>query len=706
MSNTFNLTTLIKEAMGYKNVRYRSEYMWFDLEEVKTGQNQAWESWKRINPTLETVEIECLQFDSKMLKEFGKRFGLPPEEIRKFFKVWIGYNPNWGAYLCSIGPYVFNQADPTERGQDLKAIDRANRFSFFTKRFQRADESTVRAAYNKYVDEKLSRYRDILDASDVTFDLKTAAGIKPDGKTDWRTTSMEVDSPEMQQVMTSDEAPFIGAGSQINLNAKGLSKVLKKIAEDYGEGYLQQAIEFVSRKRGISPDMIRRLLDTGEWDAANAGSRRNANPKTIITDLFDSFQSFFPLMIKRQAQDGGWNDILDRAVNLTVSEGVAGVTDLSPDRVWQILGGNIGGDTTNPTLQPARYSDSRQQVAAETLRNTLMEKLIDNIEVVKDQIRAENKIRVKNWKGVPKDTEESAANKRAILERIDSIQPIPILQSLGKKSSGAQRPIALGVRTSHKSLLALKKEILTHLASQQDPNQPIDLQQIARLMTEARRGSRAIAQGGEWTEQDVTNWLEAVQDEIQEAALQGRQITFSDLLEQTDREIEDLNNEQVLGSFQDFDTACRMASIYFMEADYKDIDPGTRAVKSINYRRPVYLFGRDEGAPNMSSQQLSMLRESQDSQQEVPATSKATATPEQINTQIGEIPEMPPVTVDQPQEEQAPVAVHEDEEERGLRTISVKNTLRTLMKIAEELDDAGKLDAAEEIHTIIRKYLG
>lgn len=722
MINAFNLSMFVKEAMGYKNVRYRppsgGEYMWFDLEEIKANENPAWSRWLRINPSLKTVETECISFDKDMLDTFCRRYGLPPVEVRKFFKVWIGYNPNWGAYLCSIGPYRYSGGAKDEStSAQLTNIDRANRFSFFTKRFQFADEETVNGAYSSYVSEKLSMYSDILGRGDFDFDIKMADGFKEDGSIQWATTSLSLDDPQMQ--ILHETRAFMGADSQININEKGLSKIIKSIAEKENcQDILAQAIQSVATKRNMPADIINALVQTGEWNPSGVTGRSNLNPKAVLEDVFDSMQKFFPLMIRRQARNGGWEDILTEAVGMaatgTMADSQGNQVPISVDRIWQILSENISGDENAPRLQERQYANKLQAQAAATVRNNLVKKIVENINTIKKRIIKENKVYVK---GPKKDTPESAAAKQAVVARMESIRPLPILQDLGKKRSGAQKPIALGVRTSHKSLLMLKAEILRYL-SQQDPNQPINFEEIARLMTESRAGSRALAQGGTWTPNDVALWVERISEELSEQTPEGRQRTFSDLLSQTDREIEELSNEQIRGSFSDFDTACRMASIYFMEADYEAIDPGTRAVKTVDYRRPPPLFQRDEGAPNISSDQLTVLRTTQSQEEATPAAAgKAVATEQDIASQIGEAPSTTPTEKEVPVAEEqppaTPVPAGEDltdeqlaqMEQRPVRKF-LKNTLKTLIKIAEELDNEGKTDASEEIHKIIRKYLG
>lgn len=733
-NNIFNLTKFLKEAMGAPNVRYRSarggEYMWYDLEEVKAGENPAWLRHKAKNPSLETVETEIISFEKDMMATFRARYGLPVDEIRKFFKVWIAYNPNYGAYLCSVGPYRYNGGakDATKAAQ-LKGIDESNRFSFFTKRYQFADENTINEAYEKYVEEKLSLFSDVLDITDFDFDLKSANGFKENGDIQWGTTSINTDatSPEMEFLRT--RKVFMGSDSQMNINEKGLSKVIKSLVQRENLGdVMAQAIQSVALKMRITPEQVSQMVETGEGE----------NAKSVLKSLFNTLENFFPIIIRRQARNNGWEDVLTQAVATASATAIKDINKqnvtIPEERIWEILGENVSGDENSPVYQERQYGDNRQAKANSHLRAKLIENIIGNINKAKSAILKRNldpktgDVKVIT-KGRNKDTAESIARKRQEVEKARSINPMPTQNSFGKSRAGAQKPIALGVRTSHKSLLKLKEEILRYLSGQ-DLSQPINFEQIAAAMTASREGSKSLAQGGVWTANDVANWVERITEELNETSTEGRETTFADLLQQTERDIAELSNEEIKGSFPDFDTAARMASIYFMEADFSAIDSGTRMVKTVDYRRPPPVLQRDEGAPNITAEQLTAVRRTHSDEAAVPAANRGTvATPEDIESQIGSTPDVEPSAPEvEPVEEPAaqPAATPDaglpgEQEPVGAEAVPspevpqpkpkrmkkfLQNTLGTLIKIAEELDNEGKTAAAEEIHLIIRKYLG
>ena len=139
-----------------------------------------------------------------------------------------------------------------------------------------------------------------------------------------------------------------------------------------------------------------------------------------------------------------------------------------------------------------------------------------------------------------------------------------------------------------------------------------------------------------------------------------------------------------------------MASIYFMDANAEDIDPGTRAVKNIDYRSPPPLFQRDPGTTNVTATQLSQMRSNQPVEEEED-DSPDVATPRDIESEIGEAPipattSAPPAsqpeTTPTPEEEWKPDISDIDifdfgEEETGIPK-TMKNTLNSLIKIAEE----------------------
>ena len=107
------------------------------------------------------------------------------------------------------------------------------------------------------------------------------------------------------------------------------------------------------------------------------------------------------------------------------------------------------------------------------------------------------------------------------------------------------------------------------------------------------------------------------------------------------------------------------------------------------------IFNPPENFENFTSQDLTRFRREREGK-----TEEELATEEEIARDIGEVPsakeEVTPISEDMPFTEE--IIPEQDLEEL------LGRTLKNLIKIAAELDEEGKDDAAEEVHKTIRKY--
>lgn len=254
-SNISNLDFNISEnffsrfAMAGPHHIYRNQMKWFKYEDVITGANEEWNEMEKSNPTLPHALHEITKFRNNKQMYFSKAYGYPVDEVNKIFKVFIGYDPNYGVYLNSVGPY-YGAKDAIWKGK----------FAFFTRRFQTANETDITTSAIDILDKKLKQYSDLLDLSDFSLKLKkatdqmTAGGYQTfDEET---INSLDPNSPEGRRLY--EEKPILGSNSQINLNAKGLTKLLNSASEAGGwKGLLEQAITDVALSKQMDVDQVR-----------------------------------------------------------------------------------------------------------------------------------------------------------------------------------------------------------------------------------------------------------------------------------------------------------------------------------------------------------------------------------------------------------------------------------------------------------------
>ena len=168
-------------------------------------------------------------------------------------------------------------------------------------------------------------------------------------------------------------------------------------------------------------------------------------------------------------------------------------------------------------------------------------------------------------------------------------------------------------------------------------------------------------------------------------------------------------------AYPDIKTALEMATV-FLTNKTRDTTTGAALGGSEDNINPVFRI--PASFQNFSSQELVQLRETEEARirglplDQRPKKKRSKATPEQISEDIGET--MPEAAKETPVEEAPPIVPQkekpsdpirmspiEEEEMRGL----LSRTINNLIKIAEELDADDKINEAEEVHKVIRKYI-
>jgi hypothetical protein len=172
-------------------------------------------------------------------------------------------------------------------------------------------------------------------------------------------------------------------------------------------------------------------------------------------------------------------------------------------------------------------------------------------------------------------------------------------------------------------------------------------------------------------------------------------------------------------AYPDIKTALEMATV-FLTNKTRDTTTGAALGGSEDNINPMFRI--PASFQNFSSQELVQLRETEEARirglplDQRPKKKRSKATPEQISEDIGEtmpeaakeiepatekVPEAAPQSQNPPEVVKIIPSKEEEEEMRGL----LSRTINNLIKIAEELDADDKINEAEEVHKVIRKYI-
>jgi hypothetical protein len=329
--SSFNLKSyLIKEAMGARAYRYRDQIHWNRIEDVIKGQavavveigsddnnvkQKTWEELRKEMPSLNGAIYEILDFKAEREAFFQARYGIPKDDVRDIFQVFVGYHPFYGCYALSVGPYCASasdwkvmslyseekghteilpedleeaisnsQARLAENKQDATAAkllsaaksikaDKSNRFGAFIRRFQRATVEEISSAAKKYITAitKVLAATSDVDVKDVLnpetdfqIAVKSASGEKPKTNLKFKQHTYKTLSPNTEDgSKLIDKKPLIGRASLLSLNANGLHKLMLATVKSGGlQGIYDQALQIVAQAEKISPENAEAVVNS------------------------------------------------------------------------------------------------------------------------------------------------------------------------------------------------------------------------------------------------------------------------------------------------------------------------------------------------------------------------------------------------------------------------------------------------------------
>jgi hypothetical protein len=288
----FNLNTylgMVKEAMAGKARRYRDHTDYTPLDNAIKGdsiavrygdESQTWAQLCEEIPSVQGVLNEALDFREEKRLKFIQRYGDGVEDIDSYFQVFVGFNPMYGMYVLSAGPYtattaawrnmlkyarakgfqeitdeslamaendpnILSALEPTKEknpetvmnmAKQVKA-DRLNRFASFVQKFARVNPEQIEGAAKKYYKKLTSGITklmplsnindDFFDKSDLQIDVKVANG-KIRGKEGGQLArasenygSVDPNTPQGQQLYSTEEGQESLIGGKSPVLGKG-----------------------------------------------------------------------------------------------------------------------------------------------------------------------------------------------------------------------------------------------------------------------------------------------------------------------------------------------------------------------------------------------------------------------------------------------------------------------------------------------------
>lgn len=284
--------------MGAPWQRYRQQTKWCKLEDAVRGNavalegGETWDDVKKRVPSLDGILNEALNAKAVKIAVFTERYAATREQIKQMNMFFVSYHPLYGAYFMSLGPYVappkywdtmkkyaiekghdrvsdqdveeaITSRDPSlARAAAIVKADLKNQFSFFTRRFALGSQDEVIKSANLYIKNKIEEFSNIASLSGAKIDLtlsdlmlkaKSTKAEKEGGVYLKKLTrlfdNIDPKSPEGEKLYS--EEPVLGSDSQIEINERGIAKIMLASAESGNwKGLFDQAIVATAESMG------------------------------------------------------------------------------------------------------------------------------------------------------------------------------------------------------------------------------------------------------------------------------------------------------------------------------------------------------------------------------------------------------------------------------------------------------------------------
>jgi len=293
----------------------RPNMEWWDYDEIaSSAPPQELLELSKIDSSITILINDARLCRGKKIKQIVEKYGLSFGEAERVQKTYIGYHPNYGGYICQVGPYV-------------GAFERGNyQFGYFFLRRGAADEDTMKKAVARNVAGWREKYGIEIGPEDISFTLKSQT--KPFDYERKRQPAYEAllkldnvadDNPEYQDFLQQES--LVGIGSSFDLNPKGLSRLIHTLGDRDGWlGLFQESVAEIAAKKQLSPEEMlnsKKFLEAAYRGMLKKFSQIEDNPEALANQGISKPP---PLKLKMSAQAGGQTETALRTNNMQIRE--------------------------------------------------------------------------------------------------------------------------------------------------------------------------------------------------------------------------------------------------------------------------------------------------------------------------------------------------------------------------------------------------
>lgn len=713
----FNLSNYHRFVFGMAKPQvYREQATWWNYEDIvaynkvpldqlppeKVKEIQTWNKALQEEPTLLAVLAEAEEFrygNKGVFDKIKSLYHMGDDEIKKVFQTYIGYHPQYGSYITSVGPYLGAGMDDPEFYRDKFGYyvikkSRTTMVDIMKQAWQAASKyKNADIHFNKPEDPRRLFSGVELEPSDFYVQFRDLKGTSfYDGK--------KKDNPSLRLNNLEWELPIPQSNTLVKeykgkvnwllgrYNIQDAQKIaIQMMADKYNTtiDYMSNEINYGSKTRS-EKDLQAKIMENQQRMERNearnpeAASFVKQSPMVRTGTTFKlNPQGQYKVVRQYLKNLGVQDDYFERGIDLIVAK------------------------------YPKDYSS----------REALIELLTQDKKTVN---------RVYN-------ATLSAYNEDVAQERATPLNFIDFGKLNIKTSVGQQQFGALPSNVGQARQLSVRMEIAEALTK--GVTRIKDIQSILNEAVERRNEQeRHIKNIGQAEPEVKYEFVRDQLNELRELSQQKGYANFNQLLSDLKQQYDGLMDSSNRG-FDDLQTAYDVLSLYFTSLP---VDPRTRA-KYITKRKRM-IFNPPEGFQNYTIKELEEKRttgilpdpiveippkdsqaaqqieqiEEQDEPIEEQVSEMVKTPTSPINEKIEGITEedieqninkeiAPPSTQPMPEESEDPLG-EEEETMASIKNLNkvFRRTVGNLIKVARTLDSEGNSSGAEEIHAIIRKY--
>ena len=260
MASVFNYSkymAIVKEAMGAKHQENRDDYYWWTLDELLAGGDDNYKMYVEDDPSLRYVLNVAAGERAKKTRKLMEMYNLKREQINNVLKYFVGYDPEYGAYICAVSPYV---SEGYIHGMEHRRPEAVDRFSFFTLKINRADSEESKLSIAKKILDYNNSFGVNLDPSDLQMELVVPPLVSdPNRLNQKRETVESVESLDENNTRYKDllSRNALLTSAKISPNSRGMEKIIRKQWGDlYGKVVAEKAREMGMTEQDVVDNVV------------------------------------------------------------------------------------------------------------------------------------------------------------------------------------------------------------------------------------------------------------------------------------------------------------------------------------------------------------------------------------------------------------------------------------------------------------------